>query len=221
MKTPILLLLPMLFCGVPAMADTIFDNGAHPPTNFPFSDLGAGQILADDFTLAPGQNTIADVHWSGRYLDGALPADAFQIYLCDDVAGAPGNCAALTLAAVSRTAAGAYFDYTVDVTPLMVPANTVHWLSIFNNTSSWLWGDQVGVGGNSMQTNNFFGTTPTWALASNGAAMDFSLSGPTAVPAPTSFLLSGIGLAALGFGRRKPAPAQASMVASLSGLRMT
>jgi hypothetical protein len=184
----------MLVWTASAIAGTIFDNNANPPTNFPISDFAGGQILADDFILTAGKNTIQDVHWTGRYLSGT-PTDAFSIFVCGDASGKPGTCGALTFSsAVTRTPNGGFFDYSVNVNSFTVTAGVTQWLSIFNNTGTWEWGDQVGVGGNAMQTNNFATPPSTWVPASNAAAMDFQLTG---VPEPCTLAILGAGLAGL------------------------
>ena len=115
----------MLLWTTSAIAGTIFNNNANPPTIFPYSDLHAvpvSQILADDFSLAAGQNTIGDVHWTGRYFGAppTLPTDAFSIYVCGDASG-PIGCVALTFSSgVTRTgpiSSSGYYDYTVNVNP--------------------------------------------------------------------------------------------------------
>ena len=200
----------MLLWTTSAIAGTIFNNNANPPTNFPYSDSNAGQILADDFSLTAGQNTIGDVHWTGRYYTGNT-TDAFSIYVCGDTPGKPNNiCAPLTfLSAVTRTLNvsnpnNIYFDYAVDVSALTVTASATQWLSIYNTTGGWLWGAKLG--GNAMQTNNFSPIAPpdtTWV--SNSLAMDFQLTG---VPEPCTLAFLGTGLAGLvALSRRRKARA--------------
>jgi hypothetical protein len=198
----------MLLWTAPAIAgNIIFDNFANPPTNVPYSDFTAvagGQILADDFTLTAPQNTIGDVHWTGRYF-GATLTDAFSIYVCGDLSGKPNVCAALAFSSSAVTRgphdSSGYFDYAVNLTtPLTVGAGT-QWLSIVNNTGSWEWGAKLG--GNAMQTTNFDTPPRTWV--STSLAMDFQLTG---VPEPCTLAFLGTGLAGLvALSRRRKARA--------------
>ncbi len=190
--------------GIAQAGPIIYDNMAAVDFGFASDpDFGGGQFIADNFTLAPGATTIADIHWTGFYSTANTPqaTDEFNIRIYADAAGLPdANNILLDLAVGDAgrvdtgidVSIGIPFDlysYWVDITPLTLVANTQYWLSIVNDTSSdandnWAWGTDSSGGSlasSADQTN--------WNTSSRET--DFQL---TTVPEPTTLALVGLAL---------------------------
>ena len=202
----------LLAWATAAPAAVIYDNGPTATNGF-VSDTDFPMFVADDFTLAAGANVITDVEWTGLYAFTNTPlADDFTIQFFADVAGSPAVAPFLSLAIGNpgRTDTGInvtgfdLFAYSVDVAPIPLAANTVFWLSIFNNTSAdtddnWFWGMNDALG------NSFNRASPADPWAAQGNRQDFQLTGPTAVPEPSALALIAIAVIGLLGRQRKPA----------------
>lgn len=174
------------------------------------SDPDSAGIAADDVLLST-TTMITGVQWTGLYALANTPPifDDFTISFFGDDAGQPSGGAPLaTFAvgdAVNRTDSG--FDLILDPGPPILSAdiyqysavidftmlaNTSYWISIVNDTTS-------------DTDDNYF-----WGLRSDGGNAHFSVDGGsnwfdltdsrtdfrlTAVPEPSSLLLTGIGIA--------------------------
>jgi len=72
-----------------ASGDVIFDSGSGAFVNAQTSSSSA-QVVANDFVLQTGANTVTDIHWTGGYVETSLAED-FTIQIYDDASAVPGN----------------------------------------------------------------------------------------------------------------------------------
>jgi hypothetical protein len=169
------------------------------------SDFQWPQQIADYFTLSSGQNILADIHWFGTYEPtGTAPTDDFTIRIFGDLASAPLYEIAVGDSAV-RTDIGplgdfeSAYEYSLDIDPIALLADTTYWLSIINDWDNWGWRWSAD-SGNSL--GRFDDADEGWIVA--GTELAFNLTGGTGtVSLPTTLALFGIGLAGLGWSRRK------------------
>lgn len=203
-----------------AQADIIYDNGEPLlPCDFPCgfiadSDfLGQNQEIADDFVLTAGQNVITDIHWWGIYddilsSDEYIPTepDNFTIRFYADDGGIPTDPAITTINVgdVERTdtteqVSGRFlYKYEVFIDPLPLAAGEMFWLSVQNETDTfiqWAWVFSGLDSGNSTGRN----ALGDWLTERElNAALAFNL---TSVPEPATIGLLVMGFAGLGFAR--------------------
>ena len=211
-----LVALTVLVWGSAASAAVIYDNGIIATNGF-ISDPDQSQTAgfsADDFSLNAGANVITDVHWTGLYAFSNTPqaADSFVIEFYADAAGAPAVAPFATRAVGNpgrtdtgtNTSAGFdIFAYSADIAPLALAPGTTFWMSIVNDTTvdtddNWFWGMRDAIGNSFTRAD----TTSAWTPINN--AHEFSLTGPSTVPEPSSLVLLALGAFGLASWRRKP-----------------
>ena len=213
-----------ILSSVSARADVIFDNGGPNLGGAFISDASESWEQADDFSLVPGSNILADVHWWGIYVFGNSPeTDTFTIRIFGNNEGAlndyptanplyefsgiaGGRTATGDVISVALPGGGAQdydvYAYSADIAPLALAPNTTYWISIQNDTSndgddSWLWATSANSGGNEHHRQNG-GSWDTDKLED----LAFYLTGPV-VPEPASMTLLGLGIAGLAFRMRR------------------
>ncbi len=197
----------------PVQADLIFDQTINLAVSGRASDFDLPQQSADDFQLDLGSSTITDVHWWGAYFAGNTPTepDDFTIRFFAD-AGGPViiPLAEFAVGDVGRVDTGVnvggldVFAYSVDISPLVLTANTTFWLSIVNDTAAdlnddWFW------------SFDFSGTSAAFRVLDDASwtvtpdrRMGFQLTNDVLeVPEPATWTLFGAGLAGLGWMTRR------------------
>ena len=190
---------------------------------------GTVQQIGGFFDLAAGASTITDIHWWGIYGANnlgqqALHDDDFTIRIFSSTGFAVDTPAIYQNNVgndVNRTDTGLdvpvtgtdttvrpydLFSYWVDIDPLVLLPNTFYLLSIFNDTTghinSWSWSrssTNSGVGVSAFRAASLESPDGNpWNPLSGDMAFHL-----TAVPEPTTLLALGLGLAGLGFARKR------------------
>lgn len=193
--------------AAPSRAGIIYDSGvalsgitsnvisdANPPANY----------MADDFTLATAAR-VDHVQWAGVYSPaGTDPTfDDFTIQIFDFSGASPATTPLYSFAvgdAVGRTATGRVsvgrmiYSYEAAI-PAADLAPGRYLLSIFDDTRSFTSVNFAWSMGNSPGGQVFTRRSQTdgWVQAGAGFVAAFTLSGPTAVPEPSSLALFGVG----------------------------
>ena len=208
----LLIAIGSMICGGAAYAGVIYKSAVTVNTAV-FSDPNAGQLIAEDFTLKPGSNSITGVRWTGVYASqGPTAPDNFTIELFADIVGAPAMTPFISLfiGDPGRTDTGIdvfsddLFAYAVTMAPIILPSNTTYWISIVNDTAgdlfgSWAWGSQLFDfgGGIAIRASDYLPWSPNSAFA-----QDLMISGPTAIPEPATLVFLAIGFYVL-LGHRR------------------
>jgi hypothetical protein len=200
-----------------ATAGTIYHNGPPSPSEIvqPTSDAGMGGFwyqVADDFVLAPGSNTIDLVRWWGVYGDNDFTIQIFS----GTASPAADPLHSFDVGAVDRIDSGmrdsfnqVIYVYSVGIAPTTLDADSIHFLSIYNDSSTSVWGwitTPSDFGGTyHSRANDPWGAGP-WSQPNPVFDLDlaFELEGEV-IPEPGTFLLLGGGLVALARLRRRQA----------------
>jgi len=202
-----------------AGAAVIFDNGTPlPPGGLVgfTSDFEVNFQRADDFTLAPGMNTIRTIHWWGLNSDAGDLSNDFTIRIFDDVSGTPSISSFQTVfqGTAQRELVSVHdpddrFFFSASIPDLTLPANTQHWISIVNQSpssagSGWSWAASSTTGDTVFRNND----GDSWNTSSQRSAAFFLTDDlpvtAAPVPEPASFaLFSLVALATAILERRK------------------
>jgi len=169
-----------------------------------------GPVLADDFTSS-GSGLVSQVEWWGS----STGDDRWEITFHNDIGGSP------ELSILSQHFADAIgtdldgdgiFHYSALWEPmdLLITAGTDYWFSVANFADGWTWANAFAPTVGSEQYDAMVSTgggSPhfgPWnpALDVAGATTDLAFRIST-VPEPSIFALLGIGLAGIGFARKR------------------
>lgn len=203
-----------------ARADVLFRNDPRLTDSLATtSDADQPQYSADDFSVGSATSTdyhITRITWWGRFSGTTVPDPGTSNFVLQLYRGASGPGIApwleLALGAVSRSRAGtadgiALFEFVADLaTPIAISGGERYYFSVFNDDGdaanpnfAILWSSTSG------PTNpRWFRSNPAapWTPSGSNANTAFQLEGTAVAPEPTSIALLGMGLAAIGIGRR-------------------
>lgn len=194
-----------------ATAAVIFDQSIDLTVSAVSSDINFVGLAADDFQLQPGASTVSGIRWWGGYSNMPTGIDSFTIRIFADDAGVPaaGPLAEFDVGQASRVSTGldAYgldvYAYEANFGPVDLMANVTYWLSIVHDTSAgdieiWYWSlDHAG-------SSQYLPIPDGPGWTEHDARLGFQLTNDAAaVPEPGTLALLGLGLAGIGFQRRR------------------
>lgn len=188
-----------LTVSVSNAAEVLFQQAVVDPTDGYQSDVSAGFLNGDDFSVA--HVNVESISWWGSYFNRGT--DDFVVKLFDDLSDTPDSVSALSGSmSVSSTLLDAnlqeFYRYQLDLsTPLELLAGN-YFLSIHNvGTSEWVW--LFGSPGNGTTIFNFAPDTDWAEDSSLPLDMAFSLEGSRiqTIPEPTMLMLLLLGFSLL------------------------
>jgi len=208
-------------------AMVIYDNGVQA------NEVVAGVLstttanpdaqVADDFFLPTGKWVITDLHWLGIDIEND-PTSTFDIYFYEDSSGQPtggpgdpsGTAVEFRSVSVTGSDTGetltlenlTIFEYSVFIDPVELLGDKTYWLAIQStgDDSGWFFalkndGGNAKFGGLGNDYWTDIGVVAPNNCGSTSCSAGFQLTGH--VPEPTTLTLFSLGLAGLGFTRRR------------------
>lgn len=173
-----------------------------------------GPVLADDFTPS-GSGLVSQIDWWGS----AAGSTTWEITFHPDIGGTPDTAAATAklsqhfVNAIGTDSDGdGIFFYTALWSPMdiFLTAGTDYWFSVANASSGWTWANALTptIGSeqyDAMVSNQALGDPHfgPWATALDAAGAPTDLAFRIHVPEPSLLALLGIGLAGIGFARKR------------------